>query len=156
MKVLPQAIEKGRNQKGTIAGKLKGTIAAQTPTGWRTVSASTPRETSSATRPWIVVGIAHAASTISIIRATSARASPIVLPISSVTERARSSRRAVKAFAQGEEAAGALDHADVAPRGQRGAGGANGAVDLCGAGERHAGEDLAAGGVGDVEGLGRR
>ena len=41
----------------------------------------------------MVVGIAQAASTISIMRATSARASAIVLPISMVTERARSSRR---------------------------------------------------------------
>ena len=45
-------------------------------------------------RPCIVVGIAQAASTISIMRATSARASTIVLPISVVTERASSSRRA--------------------------------------------------------------
>ena len=45
-------------------------------------------------RPCIVVGIAHAASTISIMRPTSARASTIVLPISVVTERASSSLRA--------------------------------------------------------------
>jgi hypothetical protein len=45
-------------------------------------------------RPCIVVGIAQAASTISIMRATSARASTSVLPISVVTERASSSRRA--------------------------------------------------------------
>ena len=94
MKLLPHPIANGRNQNGTIAGKLKGTIAAQTPTGWRTVSASTLRETSSMIRPCIVVGIAHAHSTISIIRATSARASTSVLPISVVTERASSSRRA--------------------------------------------------------------
>ena len=93
-KLLPQPIAKGRNQKGTMAGKLNGTMAAHTPTGWRTVSASTLRETSSRMRPCIVVGIAHAHSTISIIRATSARASPIVFPISVVTDRARSSRRA--------------------------------------------------------------
>ena len=91
--VLPQPIANGRNQNGTIAGKLKGTIAAQTPTGWRIVSASMPRDTSSSTRPCIVVGMAQAASTISIMRATSARASPIVLPISVVTERASSSCR---------------------------------------------------------------
>jgi hypothetical protein len=54
------------------------------------------RATSSSTRPCIVVGIAHAASTISIMRATSARASAIVLPISSVTERASSSWRATR------------------------------------------------------------
>jgi len=92
--VLPHPIAKGRNQNGTIAGKLNGTIAAQTPTGWRTVSASTLRATSSSTRPCIVVGIAHAHSTISIMRATSARASSSVLPISVVTDRASSSRRA--------------------------------------------------------------
>ena len=94
--MLPQPIAKGRNQNGTMAGKLKGTIAAQTPTGWRTVSASTLRETSSSTRPCMVVGIAHAASTISIMRPTSARASISVLPISVVTERARSSRRSTR------------------------------------------------------------
>ena len=92
--VFPHPIANGRNQNGTMAGKLNGTIAAHTPTGWRMVSASMPCETSSSTRPCIVVGIAHAASTISIMRATSARASAIVLPISIVTERARSSRRA--------------------------------------------------------------
>jgi hypothetical protein len=91
---LPHPIANGRNQNGTIAGKLNGTIAAQTPTGWRIVSQSTFRDTSSITRPCIVVGIAQAHSTISIIRATSARASAIVLPISVVTERASSSRRA--------------------------------------------------------------
>ena len=92
--MLPHAIANGRNQNGTIAGKLNGTIAAHTPTGWRMVSASMSRDTSSRIRPCIVVGTAHAASTISIIRATSARASPIVLPISRVTDRARSSLRA--------------------------------------------------------------
>ena len=93
-KVLPQPIAKGRNQKGTIAGKLKGTIAAHTPTGWRTVSASTFVATSSRMRPCMVVGMAQAASTISIMRPTSARPSTIVLPISVVTERASSSLRA--------------------------------------------------------------
>ena len=47
-------------------------------------------------RPCIVVGMAHAHSTISIMRATSARASAIVLPISVVTERARSSWRLLR------------------------------------------------------------
>ena len=94
MKLFPQAIANGRNQNGTIAGKLNGAMAAQTPTGWRIVSASTLRATSSRIRPCMVVGIAHAASTISIIRATSARASAIVLPISAVTDCASSSRRA--------------------------------------------------------------
>ena len=92
--MFPHAIANGRNQNGTMAGKLNGTIAAHTPTGWRIVSASMLRETSSRMRPCIVVGIAQAASTISIIRATSARASTIVLPISVVTDRASSSERA--------------------------------------------------------------
>ena len=92
--VLPHAIANGRNQNGTIAGKLNGTIAAHTPTGWRTVSASTLRATSSMILPCIVVGTAHAASTISIMRPTSARASGSVLPISVVTQRANSSLRA--------------------------------------------------------------
>jgi len=42
------------------------------------------------------VGIAQAASTISIMRPTSARASTIVLPISMVTDRASSSWRATR------------------------------------------------------------
>ena len=73
--VLPHAIAKGRNHIGTIAGKLNGQIAAKTPIGWRYVSQSMPRDTSSRLRPCIVVGIAQAHSTISIARATSARAS---------------------------------------------------------------------------------
>ena len=94
--VLPHAIAKGRNQNGTMAGKLNGTIAAHTPTGCRIVSASMLRETSSRMRPCMVVGMAVAASTISIIRATSARASTSVFPISVVTDRASSSLRATR------------------------------------------------------------
>ena len=81
MNVLPAVIANGRNHIGTIAGKLNGVIAAHTPTGWRIVSQSTFVATDSSVRPCIVCGIAHDASTISIARSTSARASPIVLPI---------------------------------------------------------------------------
>ena len=35
MMQLPVATAKGRNQSGTIAGKLNGVIAATTPSGWR-------------------------------------------------------------------------------------------------------------------------
>ena len=80
MNVLPQAIAKGRNQNGTMAGKLNGTIAAHTPTGWRIVSVSTAVATFSRIRPCIVWGIADAASIISIARPTSARASGKTLP----------------------------------------------------------------------------
>ncbi len=91
MNVLPHAIANGRNQNGTMAGKLNGAIAAQTPTGWRNVSQSTAVATFSSTRPCIVCGTADAASTISIARPTSARASAKVLPISRVIDRATSS-----------------------------------------------------------------
>ena len=91
MNVFPHAMAKGRNHMGTMAGKLKGTMAAHTPTGWRIVSQSTFVATPSRTRPCMVVGMAVAASTISIMRATSALASGSVLPISRVTDRASSS-----------------------------------------------------------------
>ena len=45
MNVLPQATANGRNQSGTIAGKLKGAIAAQTPMDWRIATQSMPAET---------------------------------------------------------------------------------------------------------------
>src|SRR5512140_3267227 len=35
--VLPQAIDTGNIQSGTITGKLNGVIPAHTPTGWRSV-----------------------------------------------------------------------------------------------------------------------
>ena len=98
MNVLPQAIANGRNHIGTIAGKLNGTIAAQTPTGWRIVSQSTAVATPSRMRPCIVVGIAVAHSIISIIRAVSACASGKVLPISRVIEAAMSSLRSCSAW----------------------------------------------------------
>ncbi len=45
--VLPVATANGRNQSGTIAGKLNGAIAPKTPIGWRWTSQSIPREMSS-------------------------------------------------------------------------------------------------------------
>ncbi len=39
--VFPQAMAMGNIQSGTMNGKLKGVIPAQTPTGWRVVSLST-------------------------------------------------------------------------------------------------------------------
>jgi hypothetical protein len=47
MNVFPVAIAYGRNQKGIMPGKLKGVIAATTPSGWRIIISSTPRATSS-------------------------------------------------------------------------------------------------------------
>ena len=91
MNPLPHASAKGRNQRGIIAGKLNGVIAATTPTGWRICSTSTPLATPSRFSPFSRWGIAVAASTDSIPRPTSPRASSMVLPMSSVTRRASSS-----------------------------------------------------------------
>ena len=66
---------KGRNQNGTIAGKLKGTMLPTTPTGWRMVSQSMAVATPSRMLPCIIVGTPHAASMFSIERDTSACAS---------------------------------------------------------------------------------
>ena len=43
--VLPQATAKGRNQSGTIAGKLNGAMAAHTPIGCRMTVQSMPGAT---------------------------------------------------------------------------------------------------------------
>ena len=40
--MLPVTIANGRNHIGTIAGKLNGAMAAQTPSGWRTTWQSMP------------------------------------------------------------------------------------------------------------------
>ena len=154
--MFPHAIANGRNQNGTIAGKLNGTIAAHTPTGWRTVSASTLRETSSSTRPCIVVGTAHAHSTISIMRATSARASISVLPISVVTERASSSLRATSPSRSANSFCARPITDTAAPRRQRLARRPHGVVEVGRRGERHPREHLAGGRVDHVERLGRR
>ena len=154
MNALPQPIANGRNQNGTIAGKLNGTIAAQTPTGWRTVSASTLRETSSSTRPCIVVGTAQAHSTISIMRATSARASTSVLPISAVTERARSSLRASSPSRRANSLRARAITLTARHAGSAARAAAHGGVEVGGVRERDAREHLAGRRVGDVERLG--
>src|SRR6478609_28280 len=43
--VLPAAMAIGKNQRGTIAGKLNGEMMPTTPSGCRTVYTSTPVET---------------------------------------------------------------------------------------------------------------
>ncbi len=91
MNVFPQAIACGRNHIGTIAGKLKGVIAANTPSGWRKVVQSIPVAMSSSERPCIRDGMPHATSMLSIARRTLLRDSSSVLPCSSVMIRAMSS-----------------------------------------------------------------
>ena len=89
--VFPHAIAKGRNHIGTMNGKLNGVIAAKTPIGWRIMSESIPRETSSRFEPCMSEGMPVATSTHSIPRPTSPVASLIVLPLSVVTRSASSS-----------------------------------------------------------------
>ena len=90
--MLPVTMANGRNHIGTITGKLNGTIAATTPSGWRTTWQSTPAEMSSRATPCISVGAPHATSMQSMPRRTLPRASLSVLPCSVVTERASSSK----------------------------------------------------------------
>ena len=91
MKALPQAIASGAIHKGIMAGKLKGVIPAQTPTGWRTESRSTPPPTWWLKSPLSSCGRPQANSTTSSPRVTEPLASSSVLPCSSVTRRARRS-----------------------------------------------------------------
>ena len=71
MKVLPQAMANGYIHMGTMAGKLKGVMPAQTPMGWRMVLQSMPAATSLSESPIIRLGMPHATSTIWIMRRTS-------------------------------------------------------------------------------------
>ena len=59
MNVLPHATANGRNQSGTIAGKLNGAITAQTPTGWRITWQSRPGATFSSPYPINKEGAPH-------------------------------------------------------------------------------------------------
>ena len=153
--VLPQPMAKGRNQNGTIAGKLKGTIAAHTPTGWRTVSASTLRGDVLEDAPLHrrrdrARGLDHL---------DHARRPRRGRRRSSCPSRSSPSARAPPCAPRGPRAgrtacARAADDADRAPLGQRGARGAHRGVEVRRRRQRHAGQHLAGGGVGDVELLG--
>jgi hypothetical protein len=87
----PSARAFGMVQCGTMLGKLKGTIDATTPIGYRSVRHSTPRLTSS-TSPVTIWGSEQANSVSSIALVTSASASVRVFPCSSVIKAASSSR----------------------------------------------------------------
>ncbi len=88
MNALPQAIATGNIQSGTITGKLKGVMPAQTPTGCRSVCVSTCVPTFSAYSPFRRCGMPQANSTTSMPRCTEPIASGSVLPCSSLTIRA--------------------------------------------------------------------
>ena len=67
--MLPAAIAIGKNQHGTIAGKLNGLMIATTPSGWRSDDTSTRDDTPSEKSPFSSCGIPHANSTTSSPRA---------------------------------------------------------------------------------------
>ena len=79
MRVLPVATATGRTQRGIIAGKLNGQIAATTPNGTRIVEVSMSAETSSCS-PIIWDGMEVVASTTCRPLSTSPFASAKVFP----------------------------------------------------------------------------
>ncbi len=91
--MLPHAMAGAHIHMGTMAGKLKGVMPAQTPSGWRIEYTSTPVEACSEKWPRSRVGMPQACSTTSSPRVTSPIASESTLPCSSVRIRAMSSRR---------------------------------------------------------------
>ncbi len=75
MIALPAASAIGRIHIGTMTGKLNGVIAATTPSGWRSVTASTPEATLGVFMPAMWTGRPQAYSTVSIPRVTPTNAS---------------------------------------------------------------------------------
>ena len=67
-KVFPQARASGNIHSGTIAGKLNGVMPAHTPSGWFSVSQSTPRARFSSVSPKSREGMPQAYSMFSIPR----------------------------------------------------------------------------------------
>ena len=91
MKQLPQAMASGYIHMGTMAGKLKGVMPAQTPTGSRVAEPSMPAASSGRTSPLAIWPMPQASSTTSRPRRTSPLASSRVLPFSRQTISARPS-----------------------------------------------------------------
>ena len=152
--MLPHAIANGRNQNGTMAGKLKGAIAAQTPTGWRNVSQSTAVATFSSTRPCIVWGIGRRRLD-HLDRAADLgpRVGEGLAHLAGDRSRDLVLVR-LQHLPEPEQPAGALDRRAAAPGREGGAGGGDGGVDVRGARQRHPREHLAGGRVGHIEVLG--
>ena len=96
--VLPQAIALAIIQSGTITGKLKGVIAATTPTGCLIECTSMPVETCSSRSPFKRCSKPEANSTFSRPRATSPAASESTLPCSLVTIAASSGVRCLSSW----------------------------------------------------------
>ena len=100
----PHAMANGKNHMGTMKGKLNGVIAAKTPIGWRIMSESIPRETSSRFAPCMSEGMPVATSTHSIPRRISPAASLAALPLSFVTSSARSFLRSSRRYLNSKQA----------------------------------------------------
>ena len=84
MTQLPAPSAMGVVHSGTMAGKLKGTMQATTPSGSRTSWQTTPELTSSVL-PCSSCGIEQAHSTVSLPLATSPTASVLFLPFSRIS-----------------------------------------------------------------------
>mmetsp|Transcript_7983 Transcript_7983/g.23855 ORF Transcript_7983/g.23855 Transcript_7983/m.23855 type:complete len:264 (-) Transcript_7983:403-1194(-) len=91
-KVLPTVQASGYIHRGTMAGKLKGQIPATTPRGCLIEYVSIPPATFSISSPMEMVGTLHANSTTSSPLKTSPLASARVLPCSTETFTASSSK----------------------------------------------------------------
>ena len=106
--MFPVAIATGKNQHGTMAGKLNGLITATTPSGWRTENTSTFDDTASENSPFRTCEIPHANSTTSRPRATSPRASLEDLAVLRRDDRGELVGTRVEQLAEAEEDARAF------------------------------------------------
>ena len=91
-KALPQAMARGYIHMGTMAGKLKGVMPAQTPKGSRMVIPSTSSARRGRFSPLARCEMPQANSTTSTPRRRSPRASSRVLPFSVAMSRLSSSK----------------------------------------------------------------
>ena len=153
MTALPAASAIGRIHIGTMTGKLNGVIAATTPSGWRSVTASTPVATLGVFMPARWTGRPHAYSTVSMPRVTPTRASGKVLPWSRVTSAASSSRCFQASSRKAKNTWLRTMSGRSRQAGKARLRGRHRAVDLGLAAARHARDDLAGGRVVDGAGL---
>ncbi len=147
MKALPVASAKGRNQSGIIAGKLNGVIAATTPTGWRTISTSTPPR--DALERLALQQVGDRGGGLDRLDPAADLAVGVGERLAHVGGDERGDLGAVldERLAQGEHGAGALLRRRLRPARLRLGGCADGGVDVGGGGARDERGELAGGGV---------
>ena len=136
-----------------MTGKLKGVIAATTPSGARSVNASTLFDTLGVIMPARWTGRPHAKSMVSMPRRTSARASGKVLPWSRVMSAASSSRCSYMRLRNAKKMLLRAMSGMSRQAGNAAVGGFDRLVDLGLAAARHACDHLAGRRVGDGPGL---